>query len=150
MNYQDTLVKATINSFMLQSIAGLFLRATKGTNLQGQEVPLVDPSDLDYLQECAHSVAAQVLFQSQMQGAPFELCNDEEDGIDMEFECPVFLVTMICTVIKAASDALKGDDKKEIHTMATAWVPMAQQALRTTLDSDGEREAFNASWEASE
>jgi len=150
MNHLDTLVKAPINSFMLQSIAGLFLRATKGTNLQGQEVPDVDPSDLEYLQECADSVAMQVLFQSKQQDAPIETADAEEDGIVMEFECPVFLIQMICTVLRAAADVLNGGNLKDIRTMAKAWVPMASAALRATLDTDGEREAFNRSWEASE
>ena len=143
MNHQDTLVKATINSFMLQSIAGLFLMAVKGKNPN----IVIDSEDLDFIQDVSRQVASQVMHQSKQQGAPVDLDDMEELGIDMEFECPVFVVAMVCTVLRAAVDTLGSNDVKR---MAKAWGPMAHAAIRVHLDVDGEREAFNASWEASE
>ena len=141
MNQEDTLVKATINSFMLQSIAGLFLMSTKGT---ADTSHLIDAEELDSIQSVARNVATQVMHQSKQQGAPVDLDDMQEAGIDMQFECPVFVVAMVCTVLRAAVDTLGSNDVKR---MAKAWGPMAHAAIRVHLDVDGEREAFNASWE---
>jgi len=143
MNNQDTLVKATINSFMLQSIAGLFLMAVKGKNPD----IVIDSEDLDFIQDVSRQVAHQVMHQSKQQGAPVDLDDMEELGIDMEFEAPVFVVAMVCTVLRAAVDTIGSNDVK---LMAKAWGPMAMAAIRVKLDINGEREAFNNSWEASE
>ena len=143
MNNQDTLVKATINSFMLQSIAGLFLMAVKGKNPD----IVIDSEDLDFIQDVSRQVAHQVMHQSKQQGAPVDLDDMEELGIDMEFEAPVFVVAMVCTVLRAAVDTLGTNDVK---LMAKAWAPMAHAAIEVKLDINGEREAFNNSWEASE
>ena len=145
MNHQDTLVKATINSFMLQSIAGLFLMSVKGK--QPDIDIAIDSEDLDFIQDVSRQVATQVMHQSKQQGAPVDLDDMQEAGIDMQFECPVFVVAMVCTVLRAAVDTLGTNDVK---LMAKAWGPMAHAAIRVHLDVDGEREAFNNSWEASE
>ena len=141
MNQEDTLVKATINSFMLQSIAGLFLMSTKGT---ADTSHLIDAEELDSIQSVARNVATQVMHQSKQQGAPVDLDDMEEQGIDMEFEAPIFVVAMVCTVLRAAVNTLGTSD---IDQMVKAWAPMAKAALDVTFDVNGEREMFNASWE---
>ena len=147
MNNDDTLVKATINSFMLQSIAGLFLMCTKDRKPDGESFDvdqLIDPVDLDFIQSVARNVGRQVLHQSKQQGAPTEAHQGEDEGIDMEFEAPCFVVAMICTVLRSAVDTLDTDD---VRQLAMAWVPMSLAAIKVSLDTNGERKAFNASWE---
>ena len=145
MNHQDTLVKATINSFMLQSIAGMFLMSTKGSKTNIDK--LIDADDLEFIQSVARNVAHQVMHQSKQQGAPVDLDDMEEQGIDMEFEAPIFVVAMVCTVLRSAVDVL---DTDEVRRMAMAWVPMSLAAIKVSLDTNGERKAFNASWEATD
>ena len=107
----------------------------------------IDHEDMEFIQKVSRQVATQVMHQSKQQGAPVDLDDMEEQGIDMEFEAPVFVVAMVCTVLRAAVDTLGSKDVKQL---AKAWMPMAKAAVMVHLDVDGEREMFNNSWEASE
>ena len=144
MIHENTLVKATINSASLQTIAGLFLMTTKG---KGADLSSIDSEELDYLRSVAKNVATQVMHQCKAQNAPVDLLDETDLGIDMEFEAPVFVVAMICRILKEAFDIL---GNRDVGPLVRAWVPMAKASIRVQLDVNGERELFNNSWEASE
>jgi hypothetical protein len=127
-------ITATINSFYLQCISGLFLGVTR------IKPTIVPEEDFEILRLAADVTALQVRHQCEAQGAPTGDQADESEGNDIEFEVPRFVVSYICMVLQIAHKSA-GRSSDTMLLMA-AWAPFARAVVDSVTGSPEKSEEY--------